>query len=83
MPCLVLGLILLMLDMFIRGMRLEFHKEMTNHIKRIFTNLVDMGIQFEAIILEKKAQETIILTPSNKPPANNNKQKFTPWGKKP
>ena len=40
-------------EMFVNGMRPEFHREMTNHLLSTFTNIISMALRFEALDIKK------------------------------
>lgn len=54
-------------EMFVNGMRPEFHREMTNHLMGTFTNIISMALRFEALDIKEGVQKGVVPAISAKP----------------
>lgn len=53
-------------EMFVKGMRPEFHWEMTNHVNGTFTNHISMALKFEDLNVEEGVQKGVVPTINGK-----------------
>ena len=66
-------------EMFVQGLRPEYHERMTAHLKGSFVELIDMALRYEDL-MKKRSVAQVAASGGNS--SNQNKRKFNPNWKK-